>query len=267
MWRDCRKWHRKKQLKSVWRDSGRWICFNASWNNVSKVKRVLNSNENKLREVIQKPYRNHFCLHYQCWLGNNYTPLLMEGDWSGRRTSRFFCSLAELPRMKLKLFSSPIWRGAVLIERLNFQSSRRYAHKHARMQNAKWGRGTKQSPRQAQGHRKYRQKGEAGIMWGLEQIVVAIHQLLYGKETIIYPPRAITDVYRCSSWAVMWFNPTVAWWRRSWGGVRSGIALISKTCAVLFIQCASSCSPCPAFHPTAHGESFQFRAVGTQTGG
>lgn len=109
-------------------------------------------------------------------------PLLMEGEWSGRRTSRFFCSLAELLRMKLKLFSSPIWRGAALIERLNFQSSRRYAHKHARMQNAKWGRGTKQSPRQAQGQRKYRQKGEAGIMWGLEAIVVAIHELLYGKE-------------------------------------------------------------------------------------
>lgn len=40
--------------------------------------------------------------------------------------------------MKLKLFSSPIWRGAALIERLNFQSSRRYAHTNilaCRMQN------------------------------------------------------------------------------------------------------------------------------------
>lgn len=108
-------------------------------------------------------------------------PPLKEGDWSGTRT-RCFCSLAELLQMKRKLFSGRIWRGAALIERLNFQSSRRYAHKHARMQNAKWGRGTKRSPRQARGHRKYRQKREAGIMWGLEETVVAILDLLYGKE-------------------------------------------------------------------------------------
>lgn len=51
------------------------------------------------------------------------------------------------------------------------------AHKHPRVQNAKWGRSTNQ----AQGHKKYRQKEEVGIMRGLGEIVVADCELLYGK--------------------------------------------------------------------------------------
>lgn len=188
---------------------------------------------------------------------------------------------------EVKVFSNPIWKSTALITRLNFQFSHRYAHKHththSHTQNTKWGRGTKQSPRQAQWYKKHTQdkKEKTVIMWGWSGIVVTTHTLLYKEETqhLSLQQRMCTAQTRHGCLHHITWGCCVVKWSTSGsteagyrplchprvgscncrGSVQSGSvfvsALISIPCLVPFIE-TRSCGSRPAFHLTARGESF-----------